>query len=312
MRWSLALLLACLLVVLPAGAKVPQPDRDIDIPVTADYAEADAPFAGRLQVIAFNIERGFFWPDVVKYIEACRAHNPATIVLLSETDRNHSRTKDIFVADEMARALKMHMVYATEFIEYNDQTPDRQGDHGNAILSPFPLADISVIRHLPLQDWSGWYGERMGEPRFGNRVSIGATATLPGGKKLRVYTVHLESASETVGKWLQLRQLLPDIRKHGLPTAIGGDFNELPGMVMFGMLPFYGVHNAFGGNLSPTGGCKPDGDHAKCLIKIDWIIFKGLRKVSSQVDYPLNSQGGTLSDHCPVRAEFEFQGLGGR
>jgi endonuclease/exonuclease/phosphatase family metal-dependent hydrolase len=289
-----------------AAKTAPPPGWRIDTPVYANYVEAETPFTGKLQVIAFNIERGSFWPDVVKYLQARRTRNPATIVLLSETDRNHSRTHDVFVADEMARALKMNMVFATEFIEFNDETKDTQGDHGNAILSPWPLTDITVIRQLRLVDWGGWYGVKKGEPRYGDRVSIGATALLPGGKKVRVYTVHLESFSETVGKWLQLRQLMPDIKKHNLPTVIGGDFNELPGMVMFGMLPLYGVRNAFAGDLSPTGGCKPSGDRAQCRIKIDWIIYKGLKLDSRAVDYPLNSAGGALSDHVPVRAEFQL------
>ena len=284
----------------------PPPGWKIDQPVTANYAPADTPFAGKLQVIAFNIERGFFWPDVVKYIAARRAENPATIVLLSETDRNHSRTKDVFVADEMARALKMNMIYVTEFIEFNDQTPETQGDHGNAILSPWPLTDITVIRQIRLNDWGGWYGRSTGEPRYGDRVAIGATALLPGGKKVRVYAVHLESFSETIGKWLQLRQLLPDAKAHHLPYVIGGDFNELPGMVMFWMLPLYGVRNAFAGDLSPTGSCKPANGRAQCKIKIDWIIYKGLKLDSRAVDHPLNSAGGTLSDHVPVRAQFTF------
>ena len=296
------LLLAGLSVAFAKTA--PPPGWKIDEPVTANYAPADTPFAGKLQVIAFNIERGFFWPDVVKYIAARRAENPATIVLLSETDRNHSRTKDVFVADEMARALKMNMIYVTEFIEFNDQTPETQGDHGNAILSPWPLTDITVIRQLRFVDWGGWYGRKTGEPRYGDRVSIGATALLPGGKKVRVYVVHLESATESVGKWLQLRQLMPDIKSHHLPTVIGGDFNELPGLLLFDMLPFYGIRNAFSGDFSPTGGCKVGDGRAKCQIKIDWIIYKGLKLDSRAVDYPLGSDGKTLSDHVPVRAQF--------
>lgn len=301
------LVLAALIAVSAlARTSLPPGWGDINQPVTANYATGDAPFTGKLQVIAFNIERGFTWPDVVKYIEARRAENPATIVLLSETDRNHSRTHDLFIADEMARALKMNLVFATEFIEFNDETKDKQGDHGNAVLSPWPLTDIKVIRHLRFIDWTGRYGEMKGEPRWGDRVTVAATALLPGGKKVRVYSVHLESGTETVGKWLQLRELMPDVKAHHLPTVIGGDFNELPGWLLFDMLPFYGIKNAFSGDFAPTGGCKPDGDHAKCQIKIDWIVYKGLKLESRAVDYPLASDGKTLSDHVPVRAEFSF------
>jgi len=287
-----------------ANKKVEAPARDINLPEYATYTEGETPFDGDLQVIAFNIERGFFWEDVASYIKDRREEYPATLVLLTELDRLHSRTGDIFVADLLARELDMNMVYVTEFVEYNDQTPENQGDHGNAILSPWPLSDVTVIRHKTMFDWSR-FGQLQGEPRYGDRVTIGATIELTGGKQVRAYTVHLESNADTIGKWIQMREILKDAKGYDLPVVIGGDFNELPGWLMFWMFPFYHIENTFRGDFSGTGHCKPDGDRAKCGLKIDWIVHRGMDVKERSVDYPLNSEGGIISDHAPVRAVFE-------
>lgn len=281
------------------------PVWDISRPVSASYVAGETPYDGRVQVIAFNIERGFFREDVVRYVEEMRARVPATIVLLTECDRNHSRTGDVFVADEIARALGMDMVFVTEYIEYNDETTDTQGDHGNAILSPFPITDLAVIRHLTTYDWEK-AGSIMGQPRHGDRVTLGATVELPGGDRVRVYAVHLESNTGTIGKWLQMRQVLEDADKTELPTMIGGDFNELPLGLMFEMFPLHGIENAFKGDFSPTGTCKPAGDRARCSLKIDWIVYRNAGMVERSVDYPLNAEGGVISDHAPVRAVFRL------
>jgi endonuclease/exonuclease/phosphatase family metal-dependent hydrolase len=299
------LLAAAATLALAAIHEGPAPAWDINLPVINNYAPAEAPAAAEFQVIAFNIERGIHWPDVVKYIEQERARVPATVVLLSECDRNHSRSHDVFVADEMARALKLNLIFVTEYIEYNDQTPENQGDHGNAILSPFPLTDVRVIRHTSIFSWQKW-GWLQGQPRFGERVTVGATAHLPGGKLVRFYATHLESDGETIGKWIQLHEIIADLQPSDPPAVIGGDLNELPSGLMFAQLPRYQFQNAFRGDHTPTGGCKPAADGPRCKIKIDWILYRGLQLKDRVVDHPLNAEGGVISDHVPVRAVFQI------
>jgi len=212
----------------------------------------------------------------------------------------------VFVADEMAKALQMNMAFVTEYVEYNDDTPENQGDHGNAVLAPFPITDVTVIRHTTVYSWQRW-GWIYGQPRFGERVTIGATLELPDGSQMRVYSTHLESNAETVGKWIQLSEVVKDAEKYDLPVVIGGDFNELPGGLMFAMLPRHGIENTFAGDLSSTGTCKPADGVAKCSLKIDWIVHKGLALDGRAVDYPLNAEGGVISDHAPVRAVFNVR-----
>ncbi len=299
---ALAVLVIALLAAVAHGK-----DRtwDIDEPVTASFAAGQTEYDGEIQAIAFNIERGFYWKDVAEYIEERLAEVPATVVLLSECDRNHHRTGDIFVAEELARRLGMNMAYVTEFIEYNDKTVINQGDHGNAILSPFPLKDLTVIRHTSAFSWQS-YGSLQGEPRYGERVTLGATVMLPRGDKVRVYSVHLESNAGSAEKWEQMKQVAHDSEYTPYPVIIGGDFNEFSFGAMFDKLGRYGIRNSFKNNDRPTGACEPGIERADCKIKIDWIVHKKLELVESTVDYPLNSSGGVISDHAPVRAVYRL------
>ncbi len=302
-----ALVIIALLLSSCAIKGLPGHDfSELGEPVVTSHPGPAPDYDGRVQIIAFNIERGRHWEDIVAYVKARQAVIPATILLLSECDRYHSRSGDVFVADEMAKTLGMDMVFATEYVEYNDKTPDTQGDHGNAILSPYPMSAISVIRHSTAFSWT-WFGWIDNQPRFGERVSIGATITLPGGTRIRVNTVHFESVTDETGKWVQMKEVIDDSAERGLPTVIGGDFNELPGFLLFRKMKNYGFVNAFEGDNSPTGSCKPAGDRAKCKRKIDWIVHKGLELESRSVDYPLNSEGGVISDHAPVRAVFRVE-----
>ncbi len=279
---------------------------NINEPVTASFAPAETDYDGAIQVIAYNIERGFYYQDVADYIEKKREEESATIVLLSECDRYHHRTGDIFVAQRLARELEMNMVYVTEFIEYNDKTVINQGDHGNAILSPFPLENVTVIRHSSGFSWQD-YGFLQGEPRYGERVTVGATVLLPGGDKVRVYSAHLESNAGTFEKWRQMEEIIRDTEYTPWPVVIGGDFNELSFGFMFRRLGRYGISNSFENNDQPTGSCKPGEEKAHCKIKIDWIVHRDLELMESTVDYPLNSQGGIISDHAPVRSLYRVR-----
>ncbi len=299
------ILVVMVLLVSGCATRKPIPGiEQLNQPVVESYAaQKAAPFGGQFQVIAYNIERGIYWKDVANYLADQQARMPASIILLSETDRMHSRSGDVFVADELARALKMNLVFATEFIEYNDQTKDTPGDHGNAILSPFPLKEITVIRQKDLFSWTKW-GGLLGEPRKGERVAIGAIALLPDGREVRVYTVHLESNAASPQRVVQMEEVLDDAKKYNVPAVIGGDYNELPAGMIFQAIKDYGFENSFAGNHQNTGSCGINKGKVECAVKIDWIVHRGLKVVDKIVDYPMTSQGGVISDHSPVRAIF--------
>jgi len=209
--------LSWVLVSSPGRAQAP---ADLDRPETAQFSEGETPFAGEFQVAAFNIERGYHSAEVIAYLQGLQKENPALIVLLSECDRNHSRTGDRFIAREIARALRMDMVFVVEYVELNDLTPETLATHGNAILSPFPLSEVSVIRHTEMFSWQRW-GWVFGQPRRGGVVALGATVNFPTGDKARVYSLHLESNTGHHGRKIQLQDLAPEMKKFNLPLVLG-------------------------------------------------------------------------------------------
>jgi len=309
MRKSFEVLAGVALIFCACASRKPIPGiEQLNQPVVMSYVEQKSvPYDGKVQVIAYNIERGIFWKDTANYLAKKQAEIPATILLLGELDRMHSRSGDVFVADELAKTLQMNLIFVTEYIEYNDQTKDTPGDHGNAILSPFPLSDITVIRQTDVYSWTNW-GWFWGEPRKGDRVAIGATALLPDGKKIRVYTVHFESHATSPQRVVQMEEVLEDAKKYDLPVVIGGDFNEYAGGMIFQAVKDNGFENTFEGNTQATGSCGINNNRVQCSVKIDWIVHRGLKVVDRTVDYPMTSSGGVISDHSPVRAIFQIVG----
>jgi len=297
------LILVTLSLSIPACGTVPP--WNMDHPVVWKSNRTSPSFDGSLHIIACNVERGYFRNDFAQYVTKMTKEAGAPVLLLSELDRNHSRTGDVFVAKELAESLDMHMVYVPEFVEYNDKTPNPVGDIGNAILSPYPLADISVIRHYTAHSWA-MFGWIQNQRRYGDRVSIGATVNLPSGQKVRVYSLHLESISESLGRWIQIQEVLADMEKYKLPIAMGGDLNESPGGLMFTLLAKHGLKNAFEGDSTPTAPCIADDGKVKAFLKLDWILYHKLELVKSGVDYPTNRRGVPISDHAPVRALFRM------
>jgi len=292
-----------------AVAKTRRPNPDLDQPEFAHFSPGDTPFAGEFQVAAFNIERGFHTPEVIAYLKGVQQQNPALIVLLSECDKNHSRTGDRFIAKEIAEAVQMDMIFVVEYVELNDQTPETPATHGNAILSPFPLSDISVIRHSEMFSWERW-GWVFGQPRKGGVVALGATVNFPGGDRARVYSLHLESNTGHHGRKIQFQDLAPEMKQFDLPLVLGGDFNSLPHTAPFRAARADGLSNAFRGDCTPTGWCyfaNPQKGSLRCLFKIDWILYRGLEELGRGVAPLLAADGRRVSDHAAVQARFRFE-----
>lgn len=285
-----------------------QPNPDLDRPEFAYFSRGDTPFAGEFEVVAFNIERGYHLPEVIAYLQGLQREQPALIVLLSECDKQHSRTGDRFIAREIAQALGMDMVFVVEYVEFNDQTPETPATHGNAVLSPFPLSDISVIRHTEVFSWERW-GWVFGQPRLGGVVALGATVNFPAGGQVRVYSLHLESNSGNHGRKIQMRDVLPDADRFPIPLVMGGDLNSLPHTAPFRPARADGLKNAFAHDCTPTGWCffaKPKSNKLRCLFKIDWILFRGLEQIDRSVNPLLAADGDHVSDHAAVRATFRW------
>ena len=298
--------LAILLVLMGIGNASAKKYPELDHPEFENFREGSPAFNGELQVVAFNLEYGRHLDEELAYLSARLKKNPATVLLLSECDQYHSRSGDKFVAKEIARALKMDMAYVIEYVEYNDQTPATPGTTGNAILSPFPLTDVSVIRHREAFSWTDW-GWLMGQPRKGGVVALGATVNVPGGPAVRVYCLHLESNTIHPLRGMQMLDVLPEADRFPGPLVLGGDFNSLPHTSAVRLGKRIGLKNAFAGDCKPTAWCFLPGDTLHCVVKIDWILYRGLELQSREVTPLMTAEKKRVSDHAAVSAVFRVK-----
>jgi endonuclease/exonuclease/phosphatase family metal-dependent hydrolase len=213
------------------------PDHiDIDCALEgARLAPADPAPVDSLLVMTWNIERGVRTAEQLALLtdDDQDVLPRPDLLLLSEVDRGCSRSGYRDVARDYAEALGMNYVFAVEFIELprgsgSGGSIGEQCEHGNAILSRFPIGNAVAIRHTNVVDWYLPPGEReSGEPRLGGRVLVCADIEV-GARYVHACSLHYESDP----RWLdtQIQQAIETAEHaNAQPHAaiIGGDTNNV-------------------------------------------------------------------------------------
>ena len=176
----------------------------------------------KLTIVAFNVERGFQLEAQIALLSGDGPLPRPDILMISEADRGCARTGYKHVAREIALGLGMNYLYAVEFVELSrreDGSRTSQCEHGNALLSRFPLGNASLLRHA---DQVSWFDA--GESRLGGRVAVRADVKI-GSHQLRLYSVHFESAISEDPRYKQAREIAEDGLTNPRPVIVGGDFN---------------------------------------------------------------------------------------
>jgi endonuclease/exonuclease/phosphatase family metal-dependent hydrolase len=205
----------------------------------ADFRDEAAPAQDELVIWAYNVERGLGLDAQLAAIATDPGMPRPDVLLLSEVDRGCSRTGTLNVAQEYARALGMCYVYGVEFVELprlwgpgGGRVKDRC-EHGNAIISRFPLGNVTLIRHERTRSWHSWTQRllRLGQPRLGGRVAVSADVHV-GDRELRLYVAHFESGRGGSGlrnrdeiRLAQAEELIADASESSTGVVIGGDLN---------------------------------------------------------------------------------------
>jgi endonuclease/exonuclease/phosphatase family metal-dependent hydrolase len=214
--------------------------------------------------------------DLEKATAEARALSQADVLILNEVDWGMKRTEYRDVARSLASALKMNYVYGVEFLEVDplklgteqltaeDVASDRElqktlndelrpdpalykGMHGSAILSRYPIGNVSILRLPPCHDWFGdevaavskiEQGKRLGsdkiflekierEMRRGGRIAIVAdvkAADIAGGT-VTVANVHLENKCTPGCRRQQMNAILESLRPRKTAVVMAGDLN---------------------------------------------------------------------------------------
>ena len=214
--------------------------------------------------------------DLDKATAEAKNLSQSDVLILNEVDWGMGRSGYRDVARALASALRMNYVYGVEFAEVDplklgtDQlTADDVGNdkelqqtlnaelkadparykglHGSAILSRYPISNVSVLRLPVCHDWFAEevsavskieQGKRLGsdkifmekierEIRRGGRIAILADlkiSDLPGGT-LTVVDAHLENKCTPECRRKQMNTILDAIQSVKTPLVLAGDLN---------------------------------------------------------------------------------------
>lgn len=233
-----------------------------------------------LRVVSYNIRyrAGDDLKEIIRLLKDDPEIGGAHLIGLQEVDRNKRRTGNVNTARQLAEALGMNYAWAAP--------PDTDGDDeeetGVAILSVFPLTDVSRV----LLTHEGPDGRR--------RVAVGATVQI-GATAVRVYSVHAETRMPVEKKVEHWRAVLDDLRLH--ETAAGvvvlGDFNTIKGKDVKAARRLF----TDAGFKAPHADDHTTWRTFVIKLKLDWLWLRGLDAQSSGIDKRVD-----LSDHWPLWA----------
>ncbi len=278
---------------------------------------------GEFLVAAYNLERGMYLDQQIEVLKNHPDFKNADVLLISEADRGCSRVAYRNVARDLAEALSMDYVFGVQYVELPREADEPVNDnqtvceHGNAVLSRFPIKNVEQIRH---RDTVNWYippgPEREdAEPRLGGAITLAADIEAPG-KTVRVYSVHLNSdiTKEAINnRTSQARDLVRDAQGIKAPVIMGGDFNTInytmdlilrldtdDAVKEMRQSGFKDAHASLPYRKRGTTG-------RDYLVRgvIDLIFVRGAEVVDRGICEP--STCGFLSDHLPVWARVRVR-----
>ena len=194
---------------------------------------APDPVPDELVVMTWNLERGGSLDAQIALLRDSEDVPRPDILLVSEVDRGCSRSGHRHVTRELAEALEMNWVFVVEFVELPRGAGaggriDETCEHGNAVLSRFPLGNVGGAFHRSNRSWflPPEQRERGGEPRLGGRSWVRAD-TLVGTRRVSLWSVHFESDVGVLD--VQVDQAVETAElaiAHGGLAFVGGDFNS--------------------------------------------------------------------------------------
>ncbi|MDR0451342.1 MAG: hypothetical protein LBH26_08760 [Treponema sp.] len=283
-----------------AGAIEKHLPQILDVNVS-NSASKTGPFPFKAAV--FNMERGATIKEIVAYFKYCPALCDVSVIFANELDWGMGRTQNACIAGDFAEALGFNYAYGVEFVtEKAGREGNREGLHGNAVFSRFPLESPKLIR-LPIKyEWFNKEGDR----RLGMRNAVLVAADTPEGK-IGLVSVHLENRTTPLGRKEQIEFLLNEAESHferNTPVLIGGDMNsntvdgdrdgemrylaDHPGEMWrrIGRVPDYepqldyaasrGFSYADCNILEKTTRRKPMDDGRTVALNLDWFYQRGL------------------------------------
>jgi len=257
---------------------------------TTDTSPADS--VGRLSVATYNIHKGVRGMGLGKRLEI---HNlgmgvqalDADLVFLQEVRLFHHREarqfdRSWFGWPEQGQAEFL----APEGYEvaYRTNAVTRHGEHGNALLSRYPIGDVG---HHDVSDH-----------RFEQRGLLHVPVRWQG-TEVHAVVAHLGLIHGSRVRQIQkLAAFIEDHVPHGAPLVVAGDFNDW-GERLEESMRTTGLSRAM---LTGAKRSLPTFPSRVPVFALDRIYMRGLRCVDMKV--PRGPAWARMSDHLPLLAEL--------
>jgi endonuclease/exonuclease/phosphatase family metal-dependent hydrolase len=210
----------------------PTVERILNAVVREDFSDAETRGRGDAEkivsAIAWNIERGNVFEGIVDALKNHEKLKDKDVYLLTELDYGMARSKNRFVARELARELKLNYAFAPVYIALQKGSGVEEfapGEntvsiHGLALFSKYKIKNARAVALPNGKD------KMLGkEKRLGYLRALIADIEHPAGD-FRAVTLHLDAHSSREHRRLQMRIVLDYLEKLApLPVVIGGDWN---------------------------------------------------------------------------------------
>jgi endonuclease/exonuclease/phosphatase family metal-dependent hydrolase len=278
-----------------AAPPVPSPAAEaLDTLHSGTYAHS-AGFRPRAAILNWNIDRGKRLEDIKKQIRDVKPD----LCIFQEVDWGARRTQGQDIAKELAETFSMNYVFAPEFEELSQGTPEDPAFHGQALLTTLSVRSSRMLR---FQHQSGFWKPRsflistlpLFQRREGGRVAL-VTELDNGGKPLVIYNLHLESKGSGDLRLQQLEEVLADTAHYPPETAI----------IIAGDLNTFSFHSALIPRLRQAGFRSAMGDRVirthVIIGALDWVFMRG----------PIECERGQVlhvpgSDHYPIAVDVRL------
>ena len=179
-----------------------------------DTLSAPTRAQGGFTIASLNLDRAMNVDEIVYELKAQGLVPSADVILFQEVAKP--------AAGDIGAAVGAKLGYSAVAIPSDTSAPNQ----GLTILSHAPLDDVRVI---PLKHFDLKFHTRV-------RFAVGAVTQL-GGKRVRVWNVHLDTRISPEERLTQLEPVLGELGRESEAAVIGGDFNTVDFHWAFNVIP---------------------------------------------------------------------------
>jgi hypothetical protein len=204
-------------------------DRIMNAVVVEEFSNGESKDSvDHVRALAWNLERGNIFEGIADALLNHPELKDRDLMLLPELDYGMARSKNRFVARELAQILGLNYAFAPVYIALQKGSGVEEfaeGENTNSIhgLAMFSRHRMTNVHAVPLPNGKDkMWGK---EKRLGYLRAIVADIEHPAGR-FRAVTTHLDAHCSRAHRHLQMKIILDHLETlEPLPTVIGGDWN---------------------------------------------------------------------------------------